>query len=114
MIERIKQAHEEEYLPNINILPNPYATYQDISDQEVFSNVSEFFSYQTYNPSNLDTLKFLQNIPEEKPQCNLLSPTNEVSHPGMSMDTSSHLQQADMHDLSQPRVISVTSGNSFN
>ena len=49
-IERIKQAQEEGYLPNINMLPNPYATYQDYTDQEVFNNVSEFFSFQTYNP----------------------------------------------------------------
>jgi hypothetical protein len=85
-IERIQQSQQEGYLPNIKILPNPYRNYEDYTDQEVYNNVSEFFSFQTYNQSNLDTLKFLQNIPEAKPQDKMMSPTNEESFPAASED----------------------------
>ena len=34
----------------------------EFTEEDVFLNVNEFFSYQTYNSQTLDTLKFIQNL----------------------------------------------------
>ena len=39
--------------------------FEKYSDSEVFANVAEFFSYQTYNSQMLDTLKYLMHQDNE-------------------------------------------------
>ena len=111
-LEKFVQMKEQGYYPNMIIRPNPHPTFQDYTDDEVYQNVSEFFSYQTYNSQSLDTLKFLGKISDNsEAKIEHGSISNSISQAAASVDTCAPI--TDTYDLSQPRVISVTSDMSI-